>query len=68
MCFKENMTLYLPFSFYSSVMFVTEAVFISEQIEEHRFGVLLEINSKLSAFSSNMILLMIMIMLWLNIS
>ena len=67
MFFKENMTLYLPLSFYSSVMFATEVVFISEQIEEHRFGVLLEISSKLSAFSCNMILLMIMIMLWLNI-
>ena len=38
--FNENMNLPLPFSFYSSIMFVTETVLISEQIKEYRFGAL----------------------------
>ena len=41
------MNLLLPLSFYSSVMFVNEASFISEQITEHRLGTLLEINDNL---------------------
>ena len=32
--------------FYSSVMFIFETVFISEQIAENRFGAMLEISDK----------------------
>ena len=35
--FKENL-LWLSLTFYSSIMFVFETVFISEQIAENRFG------------------------------
>ena len=49
------MNLQLPLSFYGSLLFVTEAVFISEQITECRFGALLEISDtfsfKLNVFS-----------------
>ena len=49
------MNLKLPLSFYSSILFVIEAVFISEQVTEWRFGALLEtsdaFSSKLNAFS-----------------
>ena len=38
--FKEDLNLWLPLIFYSSVMFIFEAVFISEQIAENRFGAL----------------------------
>ena len=49
------MNFQLPLSFKSSLLFVTETVFISEQITECWFGALLEINdtfsSKLNIFS-----------------
>ena len=49
------MNLYLPLSFYSNILFVIEAVFISEQVTECRFGALLDISdtfsSKLNAIS-----------------
>ena len=49
------MNLQQPLSFYSSLLFVIEAVFISEQITECMFGALLEISgtfsSKLNVFS-----------------
>ena len=52
---RKNINLQLPLSFYSSLLFVTEALLISEQIIEWRFGALLEISnkfsSKLNAFS-----------------
>ena len=52
---KENLNLWLTATFYRSIMFVFETVFISEQTAKHRFGVLLEISdkfiSKLSVFS-----------------
>ena len=35
--FKENLNLYLPLIFCSSITFVFEVVFISEQISENRF-------------------------------
>ena len=38
--FKEDLNLWLHLIFYSSVMFIFEAVFISEQIAENRFGAL----------------------------
>ena len=41
--FKEKLNLQLPLTFYSSIRFVFEAAFISEQIAENRFGALLEI-------------------------
>ena len=44
--FKENLNLQLPLLFYSSIRFVFETVFISEQIAENRFGALLEISDK----------------------
>ena len=44
--FKENLNLQLPLIFYSSIRFVFETVFISEQIAENRFGALLEISDK----------------------
>ena len=53
--FKENLNLWLPLIFYSSIRFVFETVFISEQIAENRFGALLEISdtfiSKFNVFS-----------------
>ena len=51
--FKKNMILLLPFSFSSSIMFVTEAVFIPEQIEQYKFGVLSKINGKFSLKLNN---------------
>ena len=50
------MNLQLPLSFYCSLVFVTEAVFILEKITEGNFGVLLEISdtfsSKINVFSN----------------
>ena len=43
---KENLNLYLPLIFYSSIRFVFKTVFISEKIAENRFGALLEISDK----------------------
>ena len=47
--FKENLNLKLPLIFYSSIRFVFETVFISEQIVENRFGAFLEISDKFIA-------------------
>ena len=44
--FKENLNLWLPLILYSSIRFVFETVFISEQIAQNRFGELLEISDK----------------------
>ena len=44
--FREKLNLQLPIIFYSSVRFVFETSFISEQIEENRIGALLEISDK----------------------
>ena len=44
--FKEKLNVYLPLIFYSSISFVFETVFISEQIAENRFRALLEISDK----------------------
>ena len=44
--FKENLNLSLPLILYSSIRFVFETVFISEQIVEKMFGSLLEISDK----------------------
>ena len=44
--FKENLNLQLPLIFYSSIRFVFETAFISEQIAENRFGPLREISNK----------------------
>ena len=44
--FKENLNLQLSLVLYSSIMFVFETVFISEQTVENRFGTLLEIRDK----------------------
>ena len=44
--FKQNLNLQLPPTFYSSIRFVFETVFISKQIAENRFGDLLEISDK----------------------
>ena len=53
--FKENLNLQLPLIFYSSISFVFETVFISEQIAENRFGALLEMSynfiTKFNVFS-----------------
>ena len=46
--FKENLNLQLPLVFYSSIRFVFETIFISEQIAENRFGALLEISDSLA--------------------
>ena len=43
---KENLNLWLPLILYSSIRFVLETVFISEQIAQNRFGELLEISDK----------------------
>ena len=42
----KNVNLQLPLIFYSSIRFVFEKAFISEQIAENRFGALLEISDK----------------------
>ena len=44
--FEEKLTLQLPLLFYSSVTFIFEKVFISEQIADNRLGALLEISDK----------------------
>ena len=44
--FKEKLNVYLPLIFYSSISFVFETAFISEQIAENRFRALLEISDK----------------------
>ena len=44
--FKEKLNLQLPLIFYSSIRFVFETAFISEQIAKNRFGALLEISDK----------------------
>ena len=53
--FKEKLNLQLPLMFYSSISFVFETTFISEQIAENRFGALLEIKdtfiTKFNVFS-----------------
>ena len=53
--FKEKLNLQLPLIFYSSISFVFETTFISEQIAENRFGALLEIKdtfiTKFNVFS-----------------
>ena len=56
--FKENLNLQLPLTFYSSIRFVFETTFISEQIAKNRLEIserlaLLEIVTNLS---SNMFL------------
>ena len=56
--FKENLNLQLPLVFYSSIRFVFETIFISEQIAKNRLEIserlaLLEIVTNLS---SNMFL------------
>ena len=45
--FREKLNLQLLLIFYSSISFVFETTFISEQIAENRFGALLEISHKL---------------------
>ena len=45
--FKEKLNLQPPLIFYGSIRFVLETAFISEQIAESKFGVLLEISDKL---------------------
>ena len=44
--FKEKLNLYLRLIFYSTIRFVFETAFISEQITENSFGALLEISDK----------------------
>ena len=44
--FREKLNLQLLLIFYSSISFVFETTFISEQIAENRFGALLEISDK----------------------
>ena len=44
--FKENLNLQLPLIFYSSIRFVFELVFISEEIAENCFGALFEISDR----------------------
>ena len=56
MVFKENINLQLPLTFYSSIWFVFEKVFISKQIAENRFGDLVEIRDK---FFTNLMFLAI---------
>ena len=41
---KESMNLQLPLYFHSSLIFVVEAICISEHMTENRFGALLEIS------------------------
>ena len=40
--FKEKLNLHLPLIFYSSMKFVFQILFISEQIAENKFWALLE--------------------------
>ena len=47
--FKRKTNLQLSLSFYSSVLYVPEAILISEQITKHRTGALLEISDKISS-------------------
>ena len=47
--FKENLNLYLPHIFYSSIIFLLETVFISKQIAEDKFRAFLEISDKFIA-------------------
>ena len=44
--FKEKPNLQLPLIFYFSIKFVFETTYITEQIEENRFGALLKISDK----------------------
>ena len=44
--FKEDLNLQLILIFYSSIRFVLETEFTSEQIAENRFGAMLEISNK----------------------
>ena len=44
--FKRKLNLQLPLKLYSSIRFVFETAFISEQIAENKFGALLEISDK----------------------
>ena len=44
--FKENLNLWLSLIFHSSIRFLFETVFISEQISENRLAALLEISDK----------------------
>ena len=44
--FKEKLNVYLPLIVYSSISFIFETAFISEQIAENRFRALLEISDK----------------------
>ena len=44
--FKEKLNLYLALIFYSSMKFVFQIPFISEQIAENRFWALLETSDK----------------------
>ena len=44
--FKEKLNLWLCLILYGSIRFVFETAFISEQIGQNRFGVLLEISDK----------------------
>ena len=44
--FKEKLNLQLPLIFYSSIGFVLETAFISEEIVESRCGAFLEISDK----------------------
>ena len=45
--FKEKLNLSLHLILYSSIRFVFETAFISEQIAKNRFGALLEISEKI---------------------
>ena len=57
--FKEKPNLQLPLIFYFSIKFLFETTYITEQIEEYRFGALLKISDKfITKFNvfSNMIL------------
>ena len=44
--FKEKPNLQLPLIFYFSIKFLFETTYITEQIEEYRFGALLKISDK----------------------
>ena len=44
--FKEKPNLQLPLIFYFSIKFLFETTYITEQIEEFRFGALLKISDK----------------------
>ena len=44
--FKEKLNLHLPLIFYSSMKFVFQIPFISEQIAENKFWALLETSDK----------------------